>query len=308
VVELTNLQRQILYSEDQVGMPKPEAARQRLEAVNSSVRIEPVVADLTPTNAERLLGADESSDRSPTVILDGTDNFATRLLVNDVAVKHAIAWVYAGAIGTRAMIRPIVPGRGDACLRCMLDEPPPPGSTETCDTAGVLGPAAAVAASLQTAEAIKLMLGAREAAAGDLVEMDLWSGSRRAIDAAGARRDDCACCAHGRFDYLDAGSGRRSAVLCGADTVQVSPGSSEAARAIDLESLARRLDRHGAFVTSPYLMRGTLAGARPTTDHGDPASAPERIELTVFRDGRAIIRGAGGLAAAQSIYDRYVGN
>lgn len=298
VVELTNLQRQTLFDERDAaeGIPKAEAARRRLAAVNASITLHAVVADLTAANAESLLGLDGPSSGAPRpmLLLDGTDNFETRYLLNDLAVKHGLPYVYGGAVATCGMQMTIVPGR-TACLRCLFPEPPPPGTTPTCDTAGVWGPVIGTVTAMQAAEAIRLITGHGP---GDqaLHDIDLWARRHRRIEA--ASRADCPCCALRRFEFLDEGRATPPAALCGQDAVQVAaPAGGER---IDLEALRQRLAAHGDFrALGRFLVRGTLAHERG--DNGAP------IELTVFADGRAIVKGTVRPELARALYARFIG-
>ncbi len=297
VVEVTNLQRQVLFSESDAaeGLPKAEAALKRLMAVNSLVRIDAVVADFAAGNAERILRA---GGPFPAVLLDGTDNFETRYLINDLAVKHGIPYVYGGAVGTRGMAMTILPREGP-CLRCMFDEPPAAGTMPTCDTAGVLGPVIAMVAARQAAEAIKLLVGQTEAVARTLFEIDAWSNLRREVDlGAGARRADCACCGQGKFEYLSGSRAGTTLALCGQDAIQVSPpGNGER---LDLAALAARIDQHGDFrAVGSCLIRGEL--------RNESGSNGTKIGLTVFADGRAIVKGTTRPEVARAIYSKYVG-
>ncbi len=197
LTELDNLQRQVLFDEQDVaaGRLKADAARAKLSAINSNVTVETVVADVDAENVERLIeGAD--------VVLDGTDNLATRYLVNDAAVKHGTPWVYAGVVADYGSVMPILPGE-TACLRCIFAEPPAPEETETCATVGVLASAVATVASLEALEAMKILIGRRDALSRKLVSIDVWSGRLDALDAGADRRaPDCPCCVQRRFEFL----------------------------------------------------------------------------------------------------------
>ena len=206
VVEWTNLQRQTLFAERDVGRPKAVAAAERLGAVNSSVRVDARVADVDADGVEALALEPRPAD----VIVDGTDNAQTRYLLNDVAVKHGVPWVYGGCVGTDGRVMAVVPGLGETpCLRCVFPDPPAAGELATCDTAGVLGPAASAVASLQAVAALKILTGHAADAAGSLLTIDFWRGRHRAIDLTNARRPDCPCCGLRRFDFLDAPPDRR---------------------------------------------------------------------------------------------------
>ena len=287
-LELHNLQRQRLYTEADVaaGLPKAVAAAAHLAAINSTVVLEPHVADLTAETGEALLaGAD--------LVLDGTDNFAARYLLNDACVKAGRPWVYSGVIGTSGMVLAVQPGR-TACLRCLFPEPAPPGSTPTCETAGVLEPAVAVVAGLASAAGLQLLLGVDPPPG--LLALDVWTGE---FDRLGDGRPDPDCPACGRHEFAFLGGGARAALdgtqLCGRETVQVRvPGGT-----IDTGALAARWQSAtaGRVLANAYLARLTLPAAGT-----EPAPV-----LTVFPDGRVIVAGTDDPAAARSLVARYVG-
>jgi adenylyltransferase/sulfurtransferase len=281
-VEESNLQRQSLFDESDVarGMPKAAAAAGRLSALNSDVAVRGIVADLAPDNATELLGGS-------TVVLDGTDNFETRFLVNDVCVRDGIDWVYGacvGAYGLALAIRPKV----TPCLRCVLEEMPPPGASPTCDTAGVIAPIVHVVAGIQAGEALKLLAGRAGALLPGVVTIDLWQGTFEVMDLRG-QAPWCPACTAGRFEYAHAAS-TPTAVLCGRDAVQIrAPGGGNA---LDLAALAGRLASAGEVTANEHLLRFTAAGA----------------DLVVFRDGRAIVKNVRDVAHARSLYAKYVGS
>ena len=282
-VEWSNLQRQVLFDEADVRdrIPKAAAAAAKLRRINSDVGVEEVVADFNATNAERLAaGAD--------VIVDGLDNFETRYLLNDVAVKHAIPWVYGGVIATYGMtmtIRPAV----SPCLRCVFPEAPPPGAAPTCDTAGVIGPAVEMVAAFQATEVLKLIVGATDALNTSLLAMDIWNVSLDRIPLPDPDRA-CPACGKREFPFLDHASLAHTTSLCGHDAVQVLPHVSQP---LDLEELRARLTPVGETSANRFLLR-----FRPTgQDH----------ELTIFSDGRAIVKGTTDSSQARSLYARYVG-
>lgn len=285
-VELNNLQRQVLFTEQDVtdGSPKAVAAAERLSKINSTVKVEPVVADAHSGNIE-------SFTSGMHLLLDGTDNFETRFLINDVAVKQAIPWVYGACVGAIGMVMPILPGV-TPCLRCVWGEPPPPGISPTCDTAGVLAPVVHIVASLQAVEAMKILTGKTHLVSRKLVQIDVWAGKFDAFDMTGAREGgDCPCCKGGRYDFLASGVAGRTASLCGRDAVQIAAaGGAE----IDFEQIARRL---AAVAKSPpnfnrYLLRFKV----------------DDFEITLFRDGRAIIKGTSDIDEGRTIYARYIGS
>lgn len=280
-VELSNLQRQLLFDEADAaaGLPKAVAAARAVARINSEVEVRPFVADVTPANVEELVAAAD-------VVLDGTDNFETRYLVNDACVKRGVPWVYGGAVGSTGMSMTIVPGE-TACFRCLFPAPPPVGSMETCETAGVLAAGIVTVAAIQCAEVLKLLVGDRENRSRGLTAVDVWTNDH--LQAEGRLRDpDCTCCGHRRFEYLDTVATSRTASLCGRDAIQVSPGQ---AQALDLGDLGRRLEVTGPVTINDYLVRCRVDGH----------------EMTVFADGRAIIKGTTDLAVARSLYARYVG-
>ncbi len=296
LVELTNLQRQVLFEESDVRehAPKAVAAAQKLRRINSGIEIEGIVADAGHRNIERIAGLAGSERPAVDVILDGTDNFEARYLLNDVAVRHGIPFVYAGAVAFRGMGMTIVAGV-TACLRCVFEEPAGAGTTETCDTAGVFGPAVVVSAAMQAGEGLKVLLG-DSAISAALVEFDLHANTHRSLAVGGLRRADCPCCGLLDFAFLD---GRRASdvvTLCGRDAYQISGGDGT----IDLEAMAGRLAAHGEFAATRFLVRGELRGER-----GHDGLA---VELTVFGDGRAVIGRAIDESQARAVYARYVGS
>jgi adenylyltransferase/sulfurtransferase len=222
------------------------------------------------------------------VIVDGCDNVDTRELINDVSVKHEVPWVYGACVGIEGRQAAFDPPR-TGCLRCVFESAPAPGELPTCDTVGVLGPAAGAVASLQAAAAIRLLTGG--GTSGTLVTLDVWGGRARSIDV-GQRRPDCPTCAKRQFSALDRRAGREGVSLCGRNAVQVRPQRS--GKSFDLDGLAKRLAPLGAVERTPYLLRCELTG--------EPA-----YHLTVFPDGRLIVAGTADLGRARSLYARYLG-
>jgi len=277
LVELSNLQRQFLFSEADAaeGTPKAVAAARRLAAINSEVTIDPVVADLVPGNASELF---EDID----LILDATDNFETRYLINDFAVRENIPWIYGAAVSSYGLKLAVIPGV-TACLKCVYPEPPK-GAQPTCETAGVLGTVTATIAALQAADAMRI-LATGTVGVARLTTIDLWTGEIRQI-APPARDPDCRCCAAHDFVHLD-GSKRAPVSLCGRNAVQIH----ERARPIDLSELAGRLGTLAPVRVNEFALRVTL----------------DSHELMIFPDGRAIIRGTTDIGIARSLYARYVG-
>lgn len=304
VVELTNLQRQTLYEQRDADerRPKAVAAAQRLARVNPDVKIDPVVEHFGPDNAQTLV---ESTPRVD-VIIDGSDNFPTRYLINDVAFKLGVPWVYGGAVGTRGTQATFRPG-ATPCLRCLWPDAPAPGAAPTCDTAGVLAPAASIIAACQAADAIKLLLGSAQRLSATLLAFDLWTNQRQrvALSPPGPDRT-CACCGQGRFEFLDGpDSADDAAVLCGRNAVQIRPRRG----GLDWPALSQRLARLDGFTCEASMLRGRVPGpGGPAVAAGDAgATSTESLELSVFADGRAIVSGTSDPVRARAIYDRYVG-
>ena len=284
-VERSNLQRQVLFDEDDIAahMPKAQAAAAKLARINPEVEVRPEVVDVNHTNIERLAeGAD--------LLLDGTDNFETRYLINDLAVKTERPWVYGAVIGATGLCMAIVP-HDTPCLRCVFDEAPPADVTPTCDTAGVLAPAVNIVAALQTIEVFKLLIGRVSEINRHLVHVDAWSGRLVNMNVASAREGgDCPCCGRGEFVYLEGKRASTTASLCGRNAVQVHPPSGTP---IDLSVMAAKLEPvAGLSVTrNQFLLRATV----------------DSYELTLFPDGRAIIKGTDNADVARSLYAKYFG-
>ena len=277
-VEPSNLQRQWLFEESDAAeaLPKAVAAERRLARINSWVQARGVVADLTPANVEELVGEAQ-------VILDGTDNFETRYLINDFALSRGIPWIYGAAVGSYGLTMPVIPGR-TACLRCVYPDPPA-GAQPTCETAGVLNSITAVIAALQTADALKILAGRTDAVRARLTTADVWEGGVRQIEQP-SPDPNCPACGARDFVHLE-GRRRAPGSLCGRNAVQ----SHERARPLDLVQLKAALAPLGEvranefalrFVTGPY-------------------------EMTIFPDGRAIIKGTTDIGLARSLYARFVG-
>ncbi|QDT45955.1 Molybdopterin-synthase adenylyltransferase [Gimesia alba] len=285
-VELSNLQRQVLFDETDVAakLPKAIAAAEKLKKINSEVKIEPIVEDIDHTN---ILALAKDVD----LILDGTDNFEVRYLINDVSLELGIPWIYCGCIGSTGQTMTILPGKS-ACLRCLIDSAPEPGSTETCDTAGILGPTVNVIASLEAVDAIKLLAGLEEQIKPVLTVVDVWEGSFRQMSVADLRdKAGCKACHQGERIWLKGEQGSRTTRLCGRNAVQVSPADKGQ---IVFEELAKKLQKSGTVDFNAYLLRLNLK---------DP-----EYEISLFRDGRAIIKGTDDPSTAKTIYARYIGS
>lgn len=281
-VEITNLQRQSLYDEEDAfqQLPKVIAARKKLQKINSSVTIEAVIADLNLDNAEDLLTGFD-------VIVDGADNFLTRYLINDVAVKYNIPWVYGGAVSSRGMFTSIIPHQ-TPCYRCLFPEVPQ-GLGETCDTVGVLSPLTDIIASYEAMEAIKILVDANTNP--NLEQIDIWYNSSFQMDISNGRDSNCPTCVHHEFEFLDRSSQRQVilSTLCGRDTVQINP---RLKVEIDLHDLAKRLSRSGIVKRNEFLLRFHVN---------------EEWSMVAFKDGRVLIHGTNDSVEAKSIYAKYIG-
>lgn len=283
-LELSNLQRQVLYDEADVaaGLPKVVAAANKLRAINSEVEIDPVVADVTHRNIAEL--ADDCD-----VLVDGADNFEVRFLLNDYCLSSGKPWVYGGVIGAEGQSMTIVPGE-TACLACLLSEPPPAGATPTCDTAGVLAPAVNLIAAIQSAEALKLLSGNRVALSRRLAMVDLWENRLRHVDLAKLSESDaCRACGQRDFVWLDGRRGSKSAILCGRNAVQIRP---DVDKKLDLDAIAQSLTGVAQVFVNDYLLRAETG----------------EYMLTLFPDGRAIVAGTDDVGVARGVLAQWVGS
>jgi adenylyltransferase/sulfurtransferase len=278
-VERSNLQRQILFDEADAAasLPKAAAAQRRLVAINSAIEIRAVVEDLDARNAADLLGGAH-------IILDATDNFETRYLINDWSVRESVPWIYGAAVGSYGISMPVLPGRG-ACFRCIYPAPPT-GDQPTCETAGVLNPVTTAIGAWQAGAALRLLACGNNALELRIVTMDVWTGALRSI-LQPARDAQCPCCSARDFAYLDR-SRRAPVSLCGRNAVQIH----DRGRPLDLERLKAKLAPLGPVRSNDFALRFEPAG----------------YEMTVFPDGRAIIKGTTDVAVARSLYSRYIGN
>jgi adenylyltransferase/sulfurtransferase len=278
-VEISNLQRQILFEEGDEGLPKAVAAARRIQRINSEVEAEPMIKDVNFENVEQIISGSD-------LVLDGTDNFEARFLINDACAKLNIPWIYGAAVGSEGTTMTIIPGRGP-CLRCLIPQIPEPGSGLTCDTAGVIMPIISAIGSIQAAEAIKLLTGQLDKLHRSIIHMDVWDFRLTRIDISDVDRSGCRTC-NGQYDFLLGRNRQQVAVLCGRDAVQVigsGPGE------VDLARLAERLSRLGQVTLNDYLLRFKVEG----------------YEITVFRDARSIIRGTSDPMVARNLYARYIG-
>lgn len=277
-VEPANLPRQLLFDEADAAaaLPKAAVAEQKLAQMNSSLRVAGVVADLAPDNIAELLAEAE-------LILDGTDNYETRYLINDYALSRGVPWIYGAALGSYGITMPVIPARS-ACLRCLYPEPPA-GAQPTCETAGVLAPVTSIIASLQAAEALKILSGQPDLVKLQITTVDIWEGRLRQAEQP-PPAPDCPACALGQFVYLN-GSRRSPVSLCGRNAVQIH----ERARPLDLAELGGRLAAAGEVRANDFALR----------------FFPVPFEMTIFPDGRAIIKGTSDPGVARSLYARYIG-
>ncbi|MSO23003.1 MAG: thiazole biosynthesis adenylyltransferase ThiF [Acidobacteria bacterium] len=282
-VEESNLQRQTLFTEEDARsvMPKAVAAQRRLGQINSDVEVEAFVADVNVKNIEGLV-------QGAICILDATDNFETRFLINDAAIKHRIPWVYGAAVGSYGVSMTVLP-QETPCLRCVLEKLPAPGSSPTCDTAGVLSPIVNVVASVQVAEALKILSGNTQRINRRMLCFDVWENSYRQIEIANVRNQgDCPCCQLRRFEFLDGVGSSVATTLCGRDSVQISVRDGSG---VNLRDLAQRLKAAGKVQINEFLLRLTVG----------------QFEIAVFPDGRGIVRGTKDTQVARSLYAKYVG-
>ena len=278
-VELSNLQRQWLFDESDAHdvLPKAVAAARHIAEINGECRVEGLVQDLTASNIEEVCAGVQ-------LILDGTDNFETRYLINDYAVRESVPWIYGGAVGTYGITMPIVPGE-TACFACVYPDPPS-GAQPTCETAGVLNVVTSLVASIQVADALKILCGHRSKLRYRITRADAWDGTMRQSEMP-ARQPECFACGARVFPYL---SVRRPipVSLCGRNAVQIH----DRTRPLDLGALQKTLARVGEVRGNEFAVRVMIAP----------------YEMTVFPDGRAIVKGTTDIGIARSLYSKYIGN
>jgi molybdopterin-synthase adenylyltransferase len=280
-VDLSNLQRQSLYEEEDVlqNLPKAVAAQAKLRRINSTVQIDAIVDDVNPSTVEDVI---EDVD----LVLDALDNFETRFVVNDACAKHSRAWIYAAAVGSYGLVMPIIPGKSP-CLRCMLGSMPAPGTSPTCETAGVIATITHIVASMQVTEALKYICGAMQPEDLRLITYDAWARSFRQIDVGRESMATCPLCAEGRLEYLN-GNPLRTVTLCGRNAVQLIPAVKGD---LDLAALSKSISASGPVQFNEFLLK---------------CSSPP-YELTVFKDGRAIVKGTEEPSLARSVYSKLIG-
>ena len=280
-VELSNLQRQSLFDEGDIekSLPKAIAAEAKLRRVNSSIQIDARVDDVNPANIEDYL-----SDVD--LVLDALDNFETRFVVNDACAKHGKPWIYTAAVGSYGLVMPVIPGT-TPCLRCLLGNLPAPGTSPTCETAGVIAPITHIIASMQVAEALKLLTGHLDAADVRLTAYDVWSHRFQRIDVGLESMSTCPVCSNGTFEYLN-GNPLRTITLCGRNAVQLIPGVKGD---LNFDELSKSIAAFGRVQFNDFLLK---------------CSSPP-YEVTLFKDGRAIVKGTEEPGLARSVYSKMVG-
>jgi len=279
-IELSNLQRQTLFDEQDItrGLPKAVAAVEKLRQVNSEIELEALVTDLNPFNVERIF-----SDVD--LVVDGSDNFEARFLINDACLKSGLPWVYGAVIATYGVTMSILPQR-TACLRCLLREQPPPGTVPTCDTAGVLGAAASIIGALEVTQALKLLLGGGQEFWNHLTHVDVWTAEWLHVEV--ERDPECPACGQGQYEFLQAQMGTFVTSLCGREAIQVSVRGDVQ---LSLPQLAQRLAARGQVRLNEYMLRCEVDG----------------YDIAVFPNGRAIIKGTTDETEARTVYAKYIG-
>ncbi len=280
-IEDSNLQRQIMFEESDVlaRLPKAVAANNRIAKINSEINVDARVLDVNYTNVEELI---QDAD----LVLDGTDNFETRYILNDAAVKWKKPWIYGAAVGAYGVQMTILP-QETPCLRCIFPEAPAPGTAPTCDTAGVILPIIATIAAYQVTEALKILTGQFAQLHHQLLQFDLWENRVTQIKL-GAPDSNCPTCQNNNFEFLNASAGQLAMSLCGRDAVQIFPATKST---LDFAQLSSRLSNSGEVSYNPYLLKFAADG----------------YEMTVFTDARAIIKGTDDMTLARSFYAKYIG-
>lgn len=282
-IEESNLQRQSLFDEEDIkqNLPKAVAAQKKLQKTNSLIRVESFVADLNPSNIETLL-------QDAHLVVDGTDNFETRFLINDYCVKNSTPWIYGACIGSTGLTMNILPSK-TPCFRCMLEHVPPFGTTGTCDTEGIIAPIASLIASIQAAEALKILTNKYDDVSKGLLKIDLWRNEIKRmfaediIDIA-----DCLACRQHHYEFLEKDVCSMTTTLCGRNAIQLLPLNGSK---LDLTKLATRLEKVGKISYNSFLIRLKI----------------DKYELAVFPDGRSIISGTNDVATAKGLYAKYIG-
>ncbi|OGW85252.1 MAG: thiamine biosynthesis protein ThiF [Omnitrophica bacterium RIFCSPHIGHO2_02_FULL_46_11] len=282
-IELNNLQRQVLFDEDDIkeNLPKAIAAERKVKRINSTIKFEAVVSDVNFTNIEQFI-------KDVDLVLDGTDNFETRFLMNDACVKLGKPWIYGAVIGSHGLTMTIIPGE-TPCLRCVFESAPPPELTPTCDTAGIIAPASVVIASLESTEAIKFLSGNKKDLNRSLYSYDVWTREAKSFRLEGLREaTDCPTCKSRNFEFLTGDKTPKTTTLCGRNAVQIT--RSDRIK-LDFKELAHRFEKVGEAKFNPFMFQAKVDG----------------YEFTIFPDGRAIIKGTNDPAQAKTIYSKYIG-
>ncbi len=280
-VELSNLHRQILFDEEDAkkGIPKVEAVKEKLQKINSTIKIEALIKDVNSVSIETMI---EGID----IIIDCTDNFKTRYLINDVAFYHHIPWIYGAAVGSTGMVKVFIPER-TGCLRCMMDIPPTAGSFATCDTAGVINTATGIVGMHQSNEAIKYVTQNIEQIEYRMVYIDLWENEFETMEL--TKRQDCNCCGQQQYEYLR-DKKPEAVYICGNNSIQVDPHHSKGN--ISLNQINKRLKEAGIDVNlTPFLLSIKI----------------DKYEIKLFDDGRAIIKNVKTIEEAKGVYAKYIG-
>jgi adenylyltransferase/sulfurtransferase len=278
-VELNNLQRQMLFDENDVGAPKAVAAAEKIASINSDIEVHPIIKDINYTNIEEILNGVD-------LVIDGTDNIQTRML-NDVCIKNKIPWIYTGAIGTSGMSMNILPDK--ACIRCLYPGIPKAGSLPTCDTMGVLNTITVIMGSIETTEAIKILLGFYdniESTNSNLLVYDTWNHSFDSIMV--KKNEKCECCGKENYEFIDSDEQEIITSLCGRNAIQITPADP---KELSLKSIGEKLEKLGTVKCSDFIM----------------LFKNDETEISLFRDGRAIIKGTDDEIMARTIYARYIG-
>ena len=282
-IEESNLQRQILFDENDISenLPKAIAAQRKLQKINTKIKIEGIVSDINYSNIDELT-------KDVDIIIDGTDNFETRFLINDYCVKNSVPWIYGACIGSRGVVMNVIPSE-TPCLRCIFETMPQIGSFPTCDTAGVIGPIAGIIASIQVTEAIKILTKDYVSVNKKLLEIDVWDTKFKLIDISELKEvNNCPTCKIHNYKFLEAEDGIMTTFLCGKSAVQV---MSRNAGNIDLEQLEHRLGPITDVSRNAFMLKFKI----------------KNHEFTVFPDGRAIITGTADSSTARNLYSKYLG-
>jgi len=284
-IELNNLQRQVLFDEEDIrqNLPKAVAAKQKLEKINHQVKIDAVVADANYTNIESLIeGAD--------LVMDGSDNFEVRYVINDACVKAGKPWIYGGCVGDAGMTLVVIPKK-TPCLACLFQSAPPPEFSPSCDTAGIISPIVNIISSLQVTEALKVLMGKFDEVNGGLYSFNVWNREAHAFGTSASRDPECPVCEKGIYEYLKGEKGVRTSMLCGRNAVQI---SRDSAIKLDFPVIADKLKQVGVVSFNNFMLKCALKESG--TDY----------EITLFPDGRAIIKGTSDIPRAKSIYAKYI--